>query len=42
MSDIANKEFTNLLLGSLGEQLAALDERYELVVVGGSGLLVPG
>lgn len=42
MSDITNKEVADRLLGSLGEQLAASAERYELIVVGGSGLLALG
>lgn len=35
-------EATDRLLSALGEQLAALGERFELVVVGGSGLLALG
>lgn len=42
MSDIAGKEGADRLLGALGEQLAAAGERYELVVIGGSGLLALG
>jgi hypothetical protein len=42
MSDIAGKEAAHRLLGALGEQLAAVGERYELVVIGGSGLLALG
>lgn len=42
MSDIANTEATDRLLAALGEQLAALGQRFELVVVGGSGLLALG
>jgi hypothetical protein len=42
MSDIAGKEAAGRLLGALGEQLAAAGERYELVVIGGSGLLALG
>jgi uncharacterized nucleotidyltransferase DUF6036 len=42
MSDIAGKEGADRLLGALGEQLAAVGERYELVVIGGSGLLALG
>jgi hypothetical protein len=42
MSDIRNLEHANAVLAALGEQLGAVDERYELVVVGGSGLLALG
>jgi hypothetical protein len=42
MSDITNTEGTAKLLSALGEQLAALGQRFELVVVGGSGLLALG
>jgi hypothetical protein len=42
MSDIASREATDRLLSALGEQLAALDQRFELIVVGGSGLLALG
>lgn len=42
MSDIANHEEADRLLSALDEQLAALGQRYELVVVGGSGLLALG
>jgi len=42
MSDIANKDTADQLLAALGEQLAAAGERYELVVIGGSGLLALG
>jgi hypothetical protein len=42
MSDIANVEAADQLLSVLGEQLAALGQRFELVVVGGSGLLALG
>src|ERR1700744_432112 len=38
MSDITRKS-TDVLLGALGEQLAARGERFELVVIGGSALL---
>lgn len=41
MSDIT-PDNTDLLLGALGEQLAARDERFELVVIGGSALLALG
>lgn len=41
MSDIT-PDNTDLLLGALGEQLAARGERYELVVIGGSALLALG
>ena len=42
MSDIENKEAAERLLSALGEQLAAAGQRYELVVIGGSGLLALG
>lgn len=42
MSDIKNREHAERLLSALGEQLAAASERFELVVVGGSGLLALG
>lgn len=42
MSDIVNKEAAERLLSALGEQLAAVGQRYELVVIGGSGLLALG
>jgi hypothetical protein len=42
MSDIRGIEEIDQLLGALGEQLAASGERYELVVIGGSGLLALG
>ncbi len=42
MSDIANKAAAERLLSALGEQLAAAGQRYELVVIGGSGLLALG
>lgn len=42
MSDIANTQDTEALFSALGEQLAAVGERYELVVIGGSGLLALG
>lgn len=42
MSDIAGKEATDRLFVALGEQLTAVGERYELVVIGGSGLLALG
>ncbi len=42
MSDIADKDAADRLLAALGEQLAAFGERYELVVIGGSGLLALG
>ncbi len=41
MSDIT-PDNADLLLGALGEQLAARGERFELVVIGGSALLAPG
>lgn len=42
MSDIQNAEGMDQLLDALGEQLARSGERYELVVIGGSGLLALG
>jgi hypothetical protein len=42
MSDIASNEVADRLLSALGEQLAALGQSFELVVVGGSGLLALG
>lgn len=42
MFDIANSEATDRVLSALGEQLAALSQSFELVVVGGSGLLALG
>lgn len=42
MSDIQHKETIDTVLEALAEQLAAADERYELVVIGGSGLLALG
>ena len=42
MSDIANRAAADRLFVALGEQLAAAGERYELVVIGGSGLLALG
>lgn len=42
MSDIASRDAAERLLSALGEQLAAAGERYELVVIGGSGLLALG
>lgn len=42
MSDIASKDAADRLFVALGEQLAAAQERYELVVIGGSGLLALG
>lgn len=42
MSDIASKDAASRLLSALGEQLNAEGQRYELVVIGGSGLLALG
>jgi hypothetical protein len=42
MSDIANRSAADRLLSALDEQLASAGERYELVVIGGSGLLALG
>lgn len=39
MSDIVDSKHIHQLLSALGEQLAAIDQRYELVVIGGSALL---
>jgi hypothetical protein len=36
MSDIASKDAADRLLSALGEQVAALGQRFELVVIGGS------
>lgn len=42
MTDITNKEQIDWVLSALGEQLAAAGERFELVVIGGAGLLALG
>lgn len=42
MSGIETREHAERLLSGLGEHLAAANERFELVVVGGSGLLALG
>jgi hypothetical protein len=42
MIDIANADAADTLLAALGERLAAARERFEIVVVGGSGLLALG
>src|SRR5690349_3284236 len=42
MSNIKSSSSVDRLLSALGEQLAAAGERYELVVIGGSGLLALG
>jgi hypothetical protein len=42
MTDIKDSRHVDTVLAALGEQLGAADERYELVVVGGSGLLALG
>jgi len=42
MSDIANREAAGRLLSALGEHLTAAGQRYELVIIGGSGLLALG
>jgi hypothetical protein len=42
MSDITSGKETDRLLSSLGEQVAALGLSFELVVIGGSGLLALG
>jgi len=42
MSDIVSKDAAGRLLSALSEQLTAAGERYELVIIGGSGLLALG
>ncbi len=42
MPDIKDSQQADAVLAALGEQLAAAGEHYELVVVGGSGLLALG
>lgn len=42
MTDLSDSRRVDTVLAALGEQLTAADERYELVVVGGSGLLALG
>ncbi|MGC1165932.1 MAG: DUF6036 family nucleotidyltransferase [Solirubrobacterales bacterium] len=42
MSNITTSNDTDALFLALGEQLSAVGERYELVVIGGSGLLALG
>src|SRR5215469_8244425 len=42
MNDIQNKESAERLLDALAQQLAAAQARFELVIVGGSGLLALG
>lgn len=42
MSDITNSVATDRILSALGEQVAAVGQRFELVVVGGSALLALG
>lgn len=42
MSDIVSKDAAARLFSALGEQLAAAGQRFELVVVGGTGLLALG
>lgn len=42
MSDISSSEVADRLLSALGQQVAALGQRFELVVVGGSALLALG
>ncbi len=42
MFDIASKNAADRLLSALGEQLAAAGQRFELIVIGGSGLLALG
>ncbi len=42
MKDSLSKQFATELLSALGEQLAAADDRFELVVIGGSALIALG
>jgi hypothetical protein len=42
MNNIADREVAEQVLAALGEQLDAAGESYELVVIGGSALLVWG
>ena len=42
MTDIKDARHADTVLAALGEQLGAAGERYELVVVGGAGLLALG
>lgn len=42
MTDIRNQEHADQILAALSEQLAVADERFELVVIGGSGLMALG
>ena len=42
MSDIASSQAADAVLSALGEQLAVAGEQFELVVIGGSGLLALG
>jgi hypothetical protein len=42
MSDISSKHAADRLLSALAEQLAAAGQRYEPIVIGGSGLLALG
>src|SRR5262245_47393025 len=42
MTDITSQGVVEILFAALGEQLAAVGERFELVVIGGSGLLALG
>lgn len=42
MSDIASAGAADRLLSALGEQLVAIGQHFELVVIGGSGLLALG
>jgi hypothetical protein len=42
MSDIASVDTVARLLSALGEQLASLGQHFEVVVIGGSGLLALG
>jgi Nucleotidyltransferase of unknown function (DUF6036) len=42
MTDIKDARHADVVLAALGEQIGAAGERYELVVVGGAGLLALG
>jgi hypothetical protein len=42
MKEILNRDVADSLLTALGEQVAAAEEKFELVVIGGSGLLALG
>jgi len=42
MTDITSQNLVETIFAALGEQLAVVGERFELVVIGGSGLLALG